>query len=100
MPGRRNGSAVAILGLGLPFQIPLFAFSYFLSAGAFSIGFSILLFLLGLREIGAMKTGVIFSTSSLFGAAFAFAMLREDFSFIQLLAGFVMLSGVYVIHKK
>ncbi|MBS7620910.1 DMT family transporter [Candidatus Bathyarchaeota archaeon] len=97
-----GGTALLLLSLalGLPLQIPLFAFPYLLSAGAFSIGFSILLFLLGLREIGAMKTSVIFSTSSLFGAAFAFAMLREDFSFIQLLAGFVMSLGVYVIYKK
>jgi len=86
--------------LGLKFQIPLFAFPYLISAGAFSIGFSILFFLLGLREIGAMKTSVIFSTSSLFGAAFAFIMLRENFSFIQLLAGLVMLLGVYIIYKR
>jgi drug/metabolite transporter (DMT)-like permease len=86
--------------LGLKLQIPLFAFPYLISAGAFSIGFSILFFLLGLREIGAMKTGIIFSTSSLFGAAFAFIMLRENFSFIQLLAGLVMLLGVYIIYKK
>lgn len=88
------------LTLGLKFQIPLFAFPYLISAGAFSIGFSILFFLLGLREIGAMKTSVIFSTSSLFGAAFAFIMLKENFSLIQLLAGFVMLLGVYIIYKK
>ena len=86
--------------LGLKFQIPLFAFPYLISAGAFSIGFSILFFLLGLREIGAMKTSVIFSTSSLFGAAFAFIMLRENFSFIQLLAGLVMLLGVYILYKR
>lgn len=86
--------------LGLEFQIPLFAFPYLISAGAFSIGFSILFFLLGLREIGAMKTSVIFSTSSLFGAAFAFIMLRENFSFIQLLAGLVMLLGVYILYKR
>jgi len=88
------------LALGLKFQIPLFAFPYLISAGAFSIGFSILFFLLGLREIGAMKTSVIFSTSSLFGAAFAFIMLRENFSFIQLLAGLVMLLGVYILYKR
>jgi len=86
--------------LGLKFQIPLFAFPYLISAGAFSIGFSILFFLLGLREIGAMKTGIIFSTSSLFGATFAFIMLRENFSFIQLLAGLVMLLGVYILYKR
>jgi drug/metabolite transporter (DMT)-like permease len=85
--------------LGLEFQISLSAFPYLISVGAFSIGFSILFFLLGLREIGAMKTGVIFSTSSLFGAAFAFLILREDFSLIQLIAGFVMLLGVYILYK-
>ena len=88
------------LTLGLEFQIPLSAFPYLVSAGAFSIGFSILFFLFSLREIGAMKTGVIFSTSSLFGAMFAFIMLKENFSPIQLLAGFVMLLGVYIIYKK
>ena len=86
--------------LRLEFQISLSAFPYLIFVGAFSIGFSILFFLLGLREIGAMKTGVIFSTSSLFGAAFAFLMLRENFSSIQLIAGFVMLLGVYILYKR
>jgi len=86
--------------LRLEFQISLSVFPYLISVGAFSIGFSILFFLLGLREIGAMKTGVIFSTSSLFGAVFAFLMLRENFSSNQLIAGFVMLSGVYTLYKR
>jgi len=97
-----GGTVLLLLSsaLGLKLQIPLLAFPYLISAGAFSIGFSILFFLLGLREIGAMKTSVIFSTSSLFGAAFAFIMLKENFSLIQLLAGFVMLLGFYIIYKK
>ncbi len=86
--------------LGLEFQISLSVFPYLISVGAFSIGFSILFFLLGLREIGAMKTGVIFSTSSLFGAAFAFLILRENFSLIQLIAGFVMLLGICILYKQ
>jgi len=88
------------LALRLEFQIPLFAFPYLITVGAFSIGFSILFFLLSLREIGAMRTGVIFSTSSLFGATFAFLILRENFSLIQLISGFVMLLGVYILYKQ
>jgi len=88
------------LALGLEFHVPLTAFPYLITVGAFSVGFSILFFLLSLREIGAMKTGIIFSTSSLFGAAFAFVTLRESFSLIQLIAGLVMLTGVYVIYRK
>jgi len=88
------------LALGLDFHVPLAAFPYLITVGAFSVGFSILFFLLSLREIGAMKTGIIFSTSSLFGAVFAFVTLRESFSLIQLIAGLVMLTGVYVTYRK
>ena len=83
--------------IGVPLSIPLISIAYLLSAGAFSIAFSILLFLFALRKIGSMRTGVIFSMSSLFGAVLAFLILREPFSFIQLVAGAIMLLGVYVL---
>lgn len=86
--------------LGISFDVPLISLPYLLSVGAFSIAFSILLFLFALREIGSMRTGIVFSTSSLFGAVFAFAVLRESFTLMQLLAGLVMLLGVYVLYKK
>lgn len=88
--------AVAFV-IGVPFSIPLISIPYLLSAGAFSIAFSILLFLFALRKIGSMRTGAIYSTSSLFGAVLAFLILREPFSFIQLVAGAIMLLGVYVL---
>jgi drug/metabolite transporter (DMT)-like permease len=47
-----------------------------------------------------MRTGVIFSTSSLFGAVFAFAVLSEPLTWVQLVAGLAMLLGVYIIYKK
>jgi len=83
--------------IGVPFSIPLISMPYLLSAGAFSIAFSILLFLFALRKIGSMRTGVIYSMSSLFGAVLAFLILREPFSFIQLAAGTIMLMGIYVL---
>jgi len=83
--------------IGVPFSIPLISIPYLLSVGAFSIAFSILLFLFALRRIGSMRTGVIYSMSSLFGAVLAFLILRELFSFIQLIAGAIMLLGLYVL---
>jgi len=83
--------------IGVPFSIPLISIPYLLSVGAFSIAFSILLFLFALRKIGSMRTGVIYSMSSLFGAVLAFLILREPFTFIQLIAGTIMLLGVYVL---
>jgi drug/metabolite transporter (DMT)-like permease len=86
--------------LKLNFYVPLSAFPYLITVGAFSIGFSILFFMLGLREIGSMRTGMIFSTASLFGAVFAFIILREEFTFVQALAGMAMVFGVYVLYRK
>ncbi len=89
--------AVASL-LGVNLSVPLATLPYTLSVGAFSIAFSILFFLFSLRKIGSMRTGVIYSTSSLFGALFAFVVLREQFSLIQLVAAFIMMAGVYVLY--
>jgi drug/metabolite transporter (DMT)-like permease len=94
---------LALLGisflLGFSFSIPLISVPYILFVGAFSIAFSILFFLFALRKIGSMRTGVIFSVSSLFGAGLAFVVLREEFTFIQLIAGAVIILGIYVLYR-
>jgi drug/metabolite transporter (DMT)-like permease len=88
------------LFLGISYDIPLVSLPYVLTVGAFGIALSILLFLFALREIGSMRTGVIYSTSALFGAVFAFFALGEPFSIIQISAGLAMLLGVYILYKK
>jgi drug/metabolite transporter (DMT)-like permease len=94
---------LALLGLsfllGFSFSIPLIAVPYILFVGAFSVAFSILFFLFALRKIGSMRTGVIFSLSSLFGAVLALFVLREAFTVIQLIAGSVMMLGIYVLYR-
>ena len=97
------GGAILLLMsllLRVSLNVPVISIPYLLSVGAFSIAFSILLFLFALREIGSMRTGVIFSTSSLFGAVFAFAVLGEPFSHIQFLAGLTLLLGVYILYTQ
>jgi len=94
---------LALLGisflLGFSFSIPLVSVPYILFVGAFSIAFSILFFLFALRKMGSMRTGVIFSLSSLFGAVLAFAVLKESFTIIQLIAGLAMIFGIYVLYR-
>jgi len=88
------------IAMGVPILLPLKIVPYVFTIGALSIGFSILLFLFALREIGVMKTGVIFSTSSLVGAIVAFIVLDEPFTIIQMVAGVIMLYGIYLLYKK
>ncbi len=96
-----GGSALLVLSflLGFNFIIPLISIPYILFVGAFSIGFSIVFFLFALRKIGSMRTGVIFSLSSLLGAALAFVVLSEPFTSIQMIAGLVMVLGIYVLYR-
>ena len=86
--------------LNLDFYVPLSALPYLISVGAFSIGFSILFFMVGLKEIGSMRTGMIYSTSPLFGAFFAFLILQEPFTLIHLFAALLMVLGVYILYRK
>lgn len=97
-----GGSSLLILSylLNLSFSVPLSTFPYIISVGAFSIGFSILFFMLSLREIGSMRTGTIFSTGALFGAFFAFIILQETFTIVQFLVGVAMTVGVYLLYRK
>ena len=99
LKGLFGGSALLILAslIGIRFYIPLQSLPYVLTVGAFSIGFSIVLFLFALREIGAMKTGAIFSTSSLIGALFAFLILGESFTAAKAFFGILMFFGVYLL---
>jgi len=99
LKGLFGGGALLILAslIGIRFYIPLQSLPYILTVGAFSIGFSIVLFLFALREIGAMKTGAIFSTSSLIGALFAFLILGESFTAVKAFFGILMLFGVYLL---
>lgn len=97
-----GGALIIILSMlmRITFNLPLITLPYIFTVGAFSIGFSIMLFLFALREIGAMKTGVIFSTSSLIGALFAFITLNEPLTTTQIIAGLVMLYGIYLLYRK
>ena len=96
-----GGSALLAMSflLGFSFSIALTSIPYVLFVGAFSIAFSILFFLFALRKIGSMRTGVISSLSSLFGAVLAFVVLREAFTVVQLIAGSLMILGIYVLYR-
>jgi drug/metabolite transporter (DMT)-like permease len=101
------GSLKGIIGGGLLFAVMslygvrivlnIFAITWLLILGVFSVGLSLLFFLFSLQQIGAMRTGVIFSTGSLFGAVTAFFVLREPISLVQALAGCLMLIAIYAL---
>jgi drug/metabolite transporter (DMT)-like permease len=89
-----------ILVFQIPFDIELDQIPNILLLGTLGFGLSIFLFIHGLKRIGTVKTIMIFSTSAVFGLVFASVFLNEQISLYQIVAIIIMLSGLYLLHKK
>lgn len=85
---------------GQSFSLPFDKLPYLFFMGIVIEASSFILVLFAIRKIGSTKTGSLFSLASLFGAIFAFIILKEPLSFMQLFFGFLMLLGVYIFYKN
>ena len=89
-----------VLVFQIPFVIELDQIPNILLLGTLGFGLSIFLFIHGLKRIGIVKTVMIFSTSAIFGLVFASVFLNEQISTYQIVAIIIMLSGLYLLHKR
>ena len=64
--------------------------------GFLGYGVSLVLFVLGLRHLGAARTGAYFSTAPFIGAILAVAMFDEPITARLIGAGFLMAIGLYL----
>ena len=64
--------------------------------GFFGYGVSLVLYVLGLRHLGAARTGAYFSTAPFIGAAVAVAMFGEPVGARLIVAGILMAVGIYL----
>lgn len=96
--GLAAGATNLILALALGAQLPGWPV---LIGGAVvgfvGIGLSLVLFMLGLRHLGAARTGAYFSLAPFIGAVVAVAMFREPIT-LQLLAAGVLMAVGLLLH--
>ena len=64
--------------------------------GFLGYGVSLVLFVLGLRHLGAARTGAYFSTAPFMGALLAIAMFHEELTARLIGAGILMAIGLYL----
>jgi hypothetical protein len=64
--------------------------------GFFGYGVSLVLFVLGLRHLGAARTGAYFSTAPFLGALLAVWLLGEPLTLQLAAAGLLMAAGIYI----
>ncbi|KEF40662.1 MAG: multidrug DMT transporter permease [Cyanobium sp. CACIAM 14] len=97
------GASLPMQGLALLLGQPLPALPATLALmaiGALGYGLSIWLDLLALRNLGAAREAVLFSTAPFAGALFSLVILREDFTAPLLVAAGLMAAGVVLLLQE
>lgn len=96
--------AIFALGFIVVFNIPFnFNIAHLPNIAVISIlgtGISTLLFLAGLKLIGAVKTILLYSTTSVFGILFAGIILLEEITTIDIISLTITLAGIFLLRNK
>ena len=89
---------VLLLNISINFELYDVPILVFLSLGGFAG--SVFLFMMGMKEVGAIKSVMILSTSSLFGVIFAILLLYEQVNLPELSTSLVfVVSGIFLITR-
>jgi len=97
--GLLSFAIVFISNISLAINISQIPSLIFLSLGGFAG--SLFLFLKGMKEVGTIKSVMIFSTSSVFGVIFAFIFLKDNIELWRILSSLLtMIPGIYLISKN
>lgn len=91
--GAANLALALMAGAHLP---TIAAFGAALLIGFLGYGVSLVLFVLGLRHLGAARTGAYFSTAPFIGAVLAVSMFGEPLTLRLISAGLLMAIGLYL----
>lgn len=89
-----------ILGFQIPFKIDIIHMSYIAIIGIVSIGMSNVLFITGLKLIGAVRTILIYSINSAFGVIFSGVFLHENITIISVLSISIAFLGLYLLRNR
>jgi drug/metabolite transporter (DMT)-like permease len=97
------GAAVALGGIlimGIPFELDPNHLPTILVTGVTGVGMPIFFILIALRYIGAVRTILVFSTTTIFGVTFASLLLGEIISMANVGAIGIVIVGTYLLRKR
>jgi len=84
----------------VPFDLPLDQMPVIVYMGIFVSGLSYYFFVIALRLIGAIRTILIFSTTTVFGISFSAIFLGEEITPLNVISVIIIILGVYLLRKK
>ena len=88
------------LVLQIPFQMTFYQLLNIILLGSLGFGASLFFFINALRNIGTVKTVLVFSLSSVFGLLFAFIFLGEKITIVQIGVVPLLFAGIYILEKR
>ncbi len=84
----------------VPFDLPLEQMPVIVYMGIFVSGLSYYFFVIALRLIGAIRTILIYSTSTVFGISFSAIFLGETITELNIVSVATIGVGIYLLRKK
>lgn len=70
-----------------------------LIVGIFAYGFSITLYIFAAQNMGATRSQMIFSSAPFFGVLLSVFLLGESISFLQIIAGIVLVFSLFILFR-
>lgn len=93
-------SLCLILGFQIPFKIDIMHMPAIAIIGIVSIGMTNVLFITGLKLIGAVRTILIYSINSAFGVVLAGIFLHENITIFSIISVSVAFLGIYLLRNR
>lgn len=84
----------------VPFDLPLEQMPVIVYMGIFVSGLSYYFFVIALRLIGAIRTILIYSTTTVFGISFSAIFLGETITELNIVSVAIIGIGIYLLRKK
>lgn len=91
---------VIALALQIPFNVEVDHIPSLVVLAIFGTGISTLFFLIGLKLIGAVRTVLLYSTTSVFGIIFSALILSEAVGVIDIISSSIVLLGIFFLRNK
>lgn len=98
-----SGGALAlgvIFVLDIPIEVNWDQMIPIILVSILGVGLPTMFFLIAIRLIGPVKTILVYSTTSIFGLAFAALILGESFSYVHGISTAIVIVGIYMLRKR
>lgn len=86
--------------VGSPLEFNFDYLAIIVTTAIFGIGISVLFMVSAIKYIGAIRTILIFSTTTIFGIIFANIILNEEILALHGVAFVAVFMGIYLLRKK